>query len=112
MAVFEEGGDLSLGIPFDKATQALVAEEREVLAGCISAAARAAVTLIEPEDGHYLTIAKASVTAASEDIFDELASEAERLLWTPASAGEVVVGASVDMYDTEVYDTYASIRQS
>lgn len=109
VVIFEEEGDFAFGIPLDKNSQNIVNAEREVLAACLSAAAGSAIDLEVPDDGHYLTVAITRAGQASDDVYDFLAEEAERILWTPGADGTDPIGLDVDMYDVEAYDSKALI---
>lgn len=104
--IYEEGGgDLALGIPFDPSTQDLVADERDIIASCLSSVVRERVGLPE-EDEYYLTVARMSEHKVPGDLVERYAVDVERALWSP-SDGSLVLPSAVDLFDLEIYPSHA-----
>ena len=104
VAVFEEGPNtIVLGVPLEGEAVDRVIEEREVLEGCLSALARTSVSLPEIDDEFYMTVGVCRTGKFDEDVLDDIAQEAARLLWEPQAQNSYVTASNVaDVYDPNI----------
>lgn len=107
---FQEEGDLVLGIPFAESARSKIRDEREIVAGALSAIARYNITLDEPEDGFYLALGSTKANRSSDEALDAVEIAAEKLFW-PSDGTEAIV-AVAGLFDAEVYEERALLRST